>query len=111
MKSLVGIIKESLVNEARVPVEIKKLKSEVERVESSEMGNGWLIGEWIDPYGGEADNDMFRFIVEDCIKAFKGVVIAGQTINRKIDIKKALDILERNGEDPESYIGFVFHLI
>lgn len=102
MKGLTELIKESLVNEMRVPAQIKRLKSEVEEVESSDWGSGWLIGGWF------SDDKTFDEVIKDCIKAFKGVIIAGETVNKPISLDDAYQMLEDNGEEPEGDFGFVF---
>ena len=104
MKSLVGIIKESLVNEARVPAEIRKLGSKATEVSSRDFGDGWLIGRWVFPY---SEDEAFSEMVNLCLKTFGGVIVAGKLWKKPIDMDGAIRELERNGEEPEGQIGFV----
>lgn len=107
MKDLKDFLNKS-VNESAVPAILRKLDSdiEIERVEGQD-GSGWLIGEWLDPFDGEYSNDYFRLYTEECIKVFKSVQIAGEDIKRPVTLKKALGLLEQNGEDPEGNLGYV----
>ena len=104
MENLSDFLSKS-VNEASVPAPIRKLGRKATPVSSRDFGDGWLIDGWMYPY---SEDEYFTQVVELCLKSFGGIVIAGKEWKKPIDMDGAMRELERNGEEPEGPIGFVF---
>lgn len=110
MKGLTELIKESLkesmVMEALSPKAKKYLRSADEVI--TDDGDGWVIGKSFDFYDDD-DADVFAENLKLCLDLFGVVFIGGDDVTKPIDMDEALEMIERNGEDPEGTMYFVYN--